>query len=277
MPDKPVYFVGCDLGKRADYSTIAVLQKTMVATDGSKPDEQVLTVHPVTAGVTSSETAARVAPPKKLHGRYDCQLVQRFDLMTPYPNIVERVAGLFCRPELAGQALVVDETGVGGAVVDMFRAAKSDPVRCPKCRGIGGAVNHLDRGNGQGQWEVLDEACLTCNGEGKIKLNAVLRPVTITAGSGATAVGAGFRVAKKQLVSILQVVLQSDPGRLRIDPSMKFAKTLVDELSNFKVKITEAANESFEAWRERDHDDLVLALAIAIWVSERGTQQFWIR
>ena len=33
------------------------------------------------------------------------------------------------------------------------------------------------------------------------------------------------------------------------------------ELQQFRVKITAAANETFEAWWERDHDDLVLALA----------------
>jgi hypothetical protein len=30
--------------------------------------------------------------------------------------------------------------------------------------------------------------------------------------------------------------------------------------------VTAAANETFEAWRERDHDDLVLALALALYV-----------
>jgi hypothetical protein len=41
---------------------------------------------------------------------------------------------------------------------------------------------------------------------------------------------------------------------------------LAQELSLFRVKITLAANETFEAWRERDHDDLVLALALALYV-----------
>jgi hypothetical protein len=41
-------------------------------------------------------------------------------------------------------------------------------------------------------------------------------------------------------------------------------------LGTFKVKINiNTGNESFEAWRERDHDDLVLAVALACWFGER--------
>jgi hypothetical protein len=34
------------------------------------------------------------------------------------------------------------------------------------------------------------------------------------------------------------------------------------------VKITPALNETFEAWRERDHDDLVLSVGLASWLAE---------
>jgi hypothetical protein len=51
---------------------------------------------------------------------------------------------------------------------------------------------------------------------------------------------------------------------------------LVQELGAFRVKITASANETFEAWRERDHDDLVLAVAMAAWVGQR-MQRFWLR
>jgi hypothetical protein len=44
----------------------------------------------------------------------------------------------------------------------------------------------------------------------------------------------------------------------------------VKELQTFSVKITPAGNETFEAWRERDHDDMVLALGFACWVGERA-------
>jgi hypothetical protein len=50
----------------------------------------------------------------------------------------------------------------------------------------------------------------------------------------------------------------------------------VQELLAFRVKVTASANETFEAWRERDHDDLVLAVATAAWVGERVTQRLYV-
>jgi hypothetical protein len=48
---------------------------------------------------------------------------------------------------------------------------------------------------------------------------------------------------------------------------MPLAEVLSKEFLNFRVKITIAGNETFEAWRERDHDDLVFAVAFAAWRS----------
>jgi hypothetical protein len=39
---------------------------------------------------------------------------------------------------------------------------------------------------------------------------------------------------------------------------------VAEELSLFRVKVTPSANETFVAWRERDHDDLALALALHV-------------
>ena len=40
-------------------------------------------------------------------------------------------------------------------------------------------------------------------------------------------------------------------------------------MATFTTKITTSANETYEAWRERDHDDMVLAVALAIWLGEK--------
>jgi hypothetical protein len=70
-------------------------------------------------------------------------------------------------------------------------------------------------------------------------------------------------VPKRELVSVAQVALQT--GRLKIAASLAEAATLTNELMNFKVKISlETAHDSYGAWREGTHDDLVLALAL--WV-----------
>jgi hypothetical protein len=59
-------------------------------------------------------------------------------------------------------------------------------------------------------------------------------------------------------------------GHLKIAREMALADTLKRELLNFKVKINIATgHDSYEAWREGDHDDLVLAVAMACWCGER--------
>ena len=93
----------------------------------------------------------------------------------------------------------------------------------------------------------------------KEKLEIV--PVTI-AFSGSVSGGQhyGFTVPKRELVSNLAILLQSD--RLKIPPSLSEAPAMIEELQNFRIKFTKAGNDTYEAWRESDHDDLVLAAAI---------------
>ncbi len=100
----------------------------------------------------------------------------------------------------------------------------------------------------------------------KEKLSVI--PVTITAGGSVTGgVYGGYNVPKRELVSNLAIIFQA--GRLKISRALPEAAQLVEELQNFKMKITVAGNETYEAWRESDHDDLVLATAMACWYGER--------
>jgi hypothetical protein len=75
-----------------------------------------------------------------------------------------------------------------------------------------------------------------------------------------------WNVSKRQLVSALQVLLGN--RRLRVAEGLGEARTLQREPETFKVKITLAGNEQYESWRERHHDDLVLAVAIASFAAE---------
>jgi hypothetical protein len=74
-----------------------------------------------------------------------------------------------------------------------------------------------------------------------------------------------WHVAKIQLVGTVQRFLQA--GRLRIGAKLPHAGTLQRELRDFRVKVSKAANESYES-REGTHDDLVLSLAIALFAAE---------
>lgn len=193
------YFVGLDLGQAADFTALAVL---------ARPRQ------------TGSEPKHARQPP------YDVPHLQRFPLGTPYPAIVAAVIELLRAPPLHRAMLIADQTGVGRAVVDMFRDAMRGRVSCDFC------------------------------------------PVTITGGHEVTHSESGqFRVPKKDLVGSLQTLLQT--RRLRVAKALPDAAVLVRELETFRVKVTESANESFGAWREGQHDDLVLSVALAAWMGEK--------
>jgi hypothetical protein len=58
--------------------------------------------------------------------------------------------------------------------------------------------------------------------------------------------------------------------RLQIASGLPEAPLLVKELENFRVNVSLARNDSPESWREGQHDDLVLAAALAAWTGERA-------
>jgi hypothetical protein len=73
-------------------------------------------------------------------------------------------------------------------------------------------------------------------------------------------------VPKLELVSTMQVLLQSH--RLIVASSLPYAALLMNELVNFKLKQPPKSDEIAD-WREAPHDDLVLAVAMAVWKGER--------
>jgi hypothetical protein len=95
-----------------------------------------------------------------------------------------------------------------------------------------------------------------------------LTPITITAGLHVAYEEGLWHVPKKDLVGAVQVTLQTE--RLKIAAALPEARTLIQELQNFQMKITlTTGHDSYGAWREGTHDDLVLALACALWCGEK--------
>lgn len=90
--------------------------------------------------------------------------------------------------------------------------------------------------------------------------------VTITAGTQAVSGKDGYHIPKRDLVSALQVLLHT--RRLKTGNTPE-SKALVEELETFKVKTSTAGKDRFEAWRNTEHDDLVLATALAAWFAQR--------
>lgn len=75
-------------------------------------------------------------------------------------------------------------------------------------------------------------------------------------------------VPKKELVSVLQVLLQTQ--RLRIAAGLPLAEALTVEMAAFRASVTVAGGAEESSCRERQHDDLVLAVALAAWEGERN-------
>ena len=161
---------------------------------------------------------------------YRVRHLERPTLGTSYPEQVARIIELV--KALGGEiALVVDATGVGLPVTDMLWARLRQEI------------------------EETDIYITRCN-------------VTITGGDSVTRTEGGVRVPKRDLVSAPLVLMQH--GQLKIAEGLSLRETLVKELLNFRVKINiSTAYDSYEAWREGDHDDLVLAVAMACWCGER--------
>ena len=93
--------------------------------------------------------------------------------------------------------------------------------------------------------------------------------------SGLTQTGNPYgsvRVPKRDLASLLRVLLESK--RLVIAQGIQHGATLRSEISNFKAeKIT--PDDSVLDWRTREHDDLVLATALALWMFEKRGRAFF--
>ena len=86
------------------------------------------------------------------------------------------------------------------------------------------------------------------------------------AGHAVTTGAAGLHVPQKELVGTLQLLVQA--RWLHIARSLPQADLLVQELQSFRARLTVAQTETALDWRERPHDDLVLAVALAAGLGE---------
>lgn len=184
-------FVGIDLGKEVDHSALAVVERV----------------------------------PVKDEDHFHVIGIKRWELRTEYQTIVTETGEMLKRAGLEHAPLIIDETGVGKPVVELFRTAYQ--------RGKLGAVRP--------------------------------RGIIIHGGADRTP----RRVPKLELVSTMLVLMQG--GRLKFAADLPLAEKIVDELRAFTAKISPSGVTQFESARERDHDDLVLAVAMACWLGRRRT------
>lgn len=155
--------------------------------------------------------------------------LERLPKQTPYPAQVLAVSALVERVKEQGRVLaVIDQTGVGRPVVDMFRIAK-----------LGIPI-----------WPVT----IASSAMGQAKRDA-------TSGD--------WTCPKKDLIGAL--ISLAHAGQLRISGGIApdVQRIMREELKSFRMKITTASNITFEAWREGDSDDLVLATSLVAWAANR--------
>jgi hypothetical protein len=88
--------------------------------------------------------------------------------------------------------------------------------------------------------------------------------VTIHGGESVTRSKGAYNVPKLDLVAALEAPFHTEI--LKVAEGLELWDALREELQNFRRKVnTKTAHASFEHWRETDHDDLVLAAALACW------------
>jgi hypothetical protein len=110
----------------------------------------------------------------------------------------------------------------------------------------------------------------------KAELPVKIIPATIQGGHAVSFLpGGGRSVPKKDLVGTMQALLQAD--RFKIAPALPDAALLGRELQHFRVKVQLTnGNETYDNWREREHDDLVLSVALACWYGEHGQRDLCV-
>ncbi len=92
-----------------------------------------------------------------------------------------------------------------------------------------------------------------------------LYAITITGGTTVTGSGTQPHVPKRDLITTTSVILEQH--RLRIPASLPDTQALLDELLAFRRTRSETGHDSYVA-PPGSHDDLVLALSLAVWLAE---------
>jgi hypothetical protein len=117
------FHIGVDLGQTRDFTAIAIVER---------------------APLQGEFDAAVWAFRKKIEFRL--RHLERVPIGTPYPEVVQRVAGITRSPALSGPIqLAVDNTGVGAAVVDLLRNARPNATIMPVTT-TGGDRENLSQG-----------------------------------------------------------------------------------------------------------------------------------
>lgn len=220
-----------DLGQAADYSALSITERVPRPTGSYllSGDEQLV------ADRVGAVPLWRPVVVPEIETIKQVRWLERFPIGTSYTVVVAEVLNRIERllvtlePTAANPVLIVDHTGVGRPVVDLFRQ-KQVPIPLVAISITSGQTANVSTTN----------------------------PGEVT-------------VPKKDLIAPLLIAVQND--LFRIAPELDLAKAFAAEMQAFRMKVTARGGESYEAWRESDHDDLVLSVALGCWAADQIDRQ----
>jgi hypothetical protein len=97
----------------------------------------------------------------------------------------------------------------------------------------------------------------------KANLGCRIAPVIMSGGERASHAGGLWHVPKRDLIAGLQLMLEK--REMGLPANLRATRMLTKELQDFQERMTGRGVASFGAWREGQHDDLVIATALACW------------
>ena len=133
-------------------------------------------------------------------------------------------------------------------VVDRVREVLPRPALAGRC-----TLTMDATGVGQPVLDMLRKANLGCS----------IAPVIITGGERESHAGGLWHVPKRDLITGLRVILEK--RELGLPANLGATRMLTRELQDFQQRATRQGGVSLGAWREGQHDDLVIAAALACW------------
>jgi hypothetical protein len=98
-----------------------------------------------------------------------------------------------------------------------------------------------------------------------------LRAVNITAGREVNETADALNIPKRDL--IMSTLISFEKGFLEFAADMPELPLLIDELQNFEMRFTAKGNDTYSA-KGANHDDLVLALSLAVWSAKNTEESF---
>ena len=220
------YYVGLDLGQANDFSAIAVAEEPVWVGEPSGFDGTAMWPPDRRGWVSGGD----LVPAQRRYFRSLTYAGYRPDRPPLYLRHLERMRHL-------------SYSTVVARVAELLRSAPLAEAETVLLVDYGGV--------GRGIFDMLEAAALEPIG------------ITITGGNEPhAAADGGWNVPKRDLVVATQAMLQD--GRLRIASGLEHAPTLTKELQDYRVKLSPAGHDSYDA-RSGQHDDLVLAVSLVCW------------